>query len=205
METILGLINPTNIITTVGTLGVIAVIFIETGLFFGFFFPGDSLLFTAGFFASQGNLPLMILLFGTFVASVLGDNTGYLFGKKIGPKLFTKEDSLLFNKEHIAKAQHFYEKHGKKTIILARFIPIVRTFAPVVAGIGNMNYRTFFIFNLIGGFVWTWGVVLAGYFFGKIIPDAERYIIPAVAIIIIVSSAPALKQIFIEARKKWRE
>ncbi len=196
------LISPTEIINTVGTLGVIAVIFIETGLFFGFFFPGDSLLFTAGFFASQGHLSLPVLLVGTFIASVLGDNTGYLFGKKVGPKIFYRENSIFFNKEHVAKAQHFYEKHGKKTIILARFIPIIRTFAPIVAGIGNMSYKTFFLFNLIGGFIWTFGVLSLGYFFGQVVPNAERYIYVAVAIIIITSASPALKQIFIEGKKR---
>lgn len=204
IETLLGLISPTNIITTVDTLGVIAVIFMETGLFFGFFLPGDSLLFTAGFFAWQGNLPLWVLLVGTFVAAVLGDNTGYLFGKKIGPKIFSREKSLFFDREHITKAQLFYEKHGRKTIILARFIPIIRTFAPIVAGVGNMEYKTFLIFNMIGGFIWTWGVLLAGYFFGAVVPNAEKYILPAVIVIILVSASPALKHIFIEWKKRMK-
>src|SRR3989344_9332548 len=137
------LLEPKTLIMTLGTLGVIAIIFIETGLFFGFFFPGDSLLFTAGFLASQGYVSFAGLLIGTFLAAVIGDSVGYAFGRKVGPAIFTKENSLFFNKKHIARAQHFYEKYGKKTIILARFIPIVRTFAPLVAGIGNMEYRTF--------------------------------------------------------------
>lgn len=150
------LLEPKTLITTVGTLGVIVVIFMETGLFFGFFFPGDSLLFTAGFLASQGYVSLAWLLIGTFLAAVIGDSVGYAFGKKVGPALFSREDSVIFNRAHITRAQHFYEKHGRKTIILARFMPIIRTFAPIVAGIGNMNYRTFLTFNIIGGFVWTW-------------------------------------------------
>lgn len=205
METLISLINPTNIIGTLGTIGVIAIVFVETGLFVGFFLPGDSLLITAGFFASQGYLPLEVLLVGTFVASVLGDNTGYFFGKKIGPKIFTKEDSTFFKKSHITKAQQFYEMHGKKTIILARFVPIVRTFAPIVAGVGNMNYRTFFTYNLVGGLVWTWGMLLFGYFFGQIIPDAEKYIYIIVVLIVVLSSLPALRHIFIEGKKRWKE
>lgn len=202
LETIHFLLSPTEIISTLGAIGVVSIIFVETGLFFGFFFPGDSLLFTAGFFASQGHLSLPLLLIGTFIASVLGDNTGYLFGKKVGPKIFSREDSVFFNKQHVEKAQHFYEKHGKKTIILARFMPIIRTFAPIVAGVGNMNYKIFFVFNLIGGFLWTFGMLLLGYFFGQIIPNADRYIYIVVITIILVSASPALRQIFIEGKKR---
>lgn len=204
MEFIQSILDPKILIPAVGTFGVIAIVFIETGLFFGFFLPGDSLLFTAGFFASQGYLPLWILLFGTFIASVLGDNVGYIFGRKIGPKIFTREDSVFFNKSHITKAQEFYEKHGKKTIIIARFIPIVRTFAPIIAGVGNMNYRTFFTYNLVGGFIWTWGVLWLGYFFGKLIPDAEKYIYLIIAIIILATSAAPVKQIVKEGIRRWK-
>jgi membrane-associated protein len=196
-------LEPKVIISTLGALGVIAIIFAETGLFFGFFLPGDSLLFTAGFLASQGYVSLSWLLMGTFLAAVIGDSVGYAFGKKIGPALFTKEDSRFFNRKHIATAQHFYEKHGRKTIILARFIPIVRTFAPIVAGIGNMTYRTFFFFNIIGGFIWTWGLLWAGYGLGAAIPNADRYLVPIILVIILVSASPALIEIFTQARKKW--
>ena len=147
MEFIHTLLEPKMLIMTLGTLGVIGIIFVETGLFFGFFFPGDSLLFTAGFLASQGYISLAGLLVGTFVAAVIGDSVGYAFGKKVGPTLFSRENSLIFNKDHISKAQHFYEKHGRKTIILARFIPIIRTFAPIIAGVGQMKYQTFILFN----------------------------------------------------------
>ncbi len=136
------------------------------------------------------------LLIGAFIAAVLGDSVGYAFGKKIGPALFTKEDSVLFNKKHITRAQQFYEKYGKKTIILARFIPIIRTFAPIVAGIGNMKYKTFITFNVIGGFAWTWFMLWLGFGFGSIIPNPDRYIVPAVLIIIIISATPALREIF---------
>ncbi len=196
MSNLLSVIDPKSIISAFGTLGVIIVIFAETGLFFGFFLPGDSLLFTAGFFASQGFLPLGWLLLGSFVAAVLGDSLSYAFGKKVGPAVFTREDSFFFRKEYIAKAQHFYEKHGGQTIILARFMPIVRTFAPVVAGIGGMRYRTFIAYNIIGGLAWTAALSLLGYGFGSLIPDPDRYILPAVILIIVISALPALRQIF---------
>jgi membrane-associated protein len=196
MSAFFSILNPHAIIAAVGVFGIILIIFAETGLFFGFFFPGDSLLFTAGFLASQHQLSFAWLLIGTFVAAVIGDSVGYAFGKKIGPAIFIKENSLFFDKKHIARARHFYEKYGKKTIILARFIPIVRTFAPIVAGIGNMTYRTFISFNIIGGFLWTWAMLGLGYGFGSIIPNPDRYVIPVVLIIIVVSALPALREIF---------
>ncbi len=198
-------LEPKVLIGALGLLGVIAIIFAETGLFFGFFLPGDSLLFTAGFFASQGYISLGWLLVGTFIAAVVGDSVGYTFGRKVGPAIFKRENSILFDKKHITRAQEFYEKHGKKTIILARFIPIVRTFAPIVAGIGNMNYKTFISFNVIGAFMWTWAMLLLGFGLGAIIPNPDRYIIPVIIIIVLVSAAPALREIFKQAAKKWRE
>lgn len=188
-------------ITTLGVLGVIGIIYLETGAFFGFFFPGDSLLVTAGYFASQGHLPIVILLVFTFIAAVLGDSTGYAFGKKVGPAIFNKEDSLFFNKKYIIRAQEYYERHGGKTIIIARFIPAIRTFAPIVAGIGNMRYKTFFAYNMIGGFVWTWGMLLIGYVFGSVVPNPDKYIIPLVLVIIIISAAPAVYKIIEEYLK----
>ena len=192
---ITNLLNPQFLIATLGLLGVIAIIYLETGAFFGFFFPGDSLLVTAGFLASQGHLPIGILLICTFIAAVLGDSTGYAFGKKVGPTIFKREDSVFFNKKYLMRAQEFYEKHGGITIILARFMPVVRTFAPIVAGIGNMKYRTFLAFNIIGGFLWTWGMLLVGYVFGSVIPNPDRYIVPLVFVIIIVSAAPGIYKV----------
>ncbi|HTK33534.1 MAG TPA: VTT domain-containing protein [Candidatus Paceibacterota bacterium] len=189
-------LNPQTLIAVFGLIGVIAIVFAETGLFFGFFLPGDSLLFTAGLLASEGHMPIALLLVGAFVAAVAGDSVGYAFGKKIGPAIFTKQDSIFFNKEHIARAQHFYEKHGKKTIILARFLPIIRTFAPIVAGVGTMPYRTFIAFNVIGGFLWTTGMIMIGYIFGSFIPDPDRYILPMIVVIIILSATPTLREIF---------
>jgi len=194
------LIDPQTLIETLGVIGVIAIVFLETGAFFGFFFPGDSLLFTAGYLASQGFISLPLLLIGAFVAAVIGDNVGYAFGKRIGKSLFNREDSLIFNKKHVVRAQLFYEKYGKKTIIMARFIPVVRTFAPIVAGIGNMNYRTFLYFNALGGFLWTWAMLWLGFGFGSLIPNPDRYVIPAIIIIILISAAPAVKEILM--RKK---
>lgn len=188
--------DPQAIISAFGLIGIIAIVFIETGFFFGFFLPGDSLLFTAGLLASKDYLPIAGLLAGVFIAAVIGDNIGYMFGKKVGPSLFVKEDSLLFDKKNIARAQHFYEKYGVRTIILARFIPIVRTFAPIVAGIGNMNYRTFVIYNIVGGFLWTVILIGLGYGFGQVIPDPDRYLLPAIGVIIILSALPALREIW---------
>lgn len=196
IEFIHTLLDPRIIIPVVGTLGVIAIIFAETGLLVGFFLPGDSLLFTAGFFASQGYVSLAGLLIGTFLAAILGDTVGYALGKKIGPSIFKKEDSFFFNKKNIERAQIFYEKHGKKTIILARFMPIIRTFAPVIAGIGNMNYRVFLSFNIIGGFIWTWGMIWLGYGLGSLIPNPDKYVLPVVLIIVSISSFPALREIW---------
>ncbi|MFA6295616.1 MAG: DedA family protein [Candidatus Paceibacterota bacterium] len=189
------LIDPETIIQTVGIIGVIAIIFLETGAFFGFFFPGDSLLFTAGFFASQGYISFPVLLIGTFLAAVIGDSVGYAFGKKVGPSIFTKEDSIFFNKKHIIRAQRFYEEYGKKTIVLARFVPIVRTFAPIVAGIGNMKYSTFISFNIIGGFLWTWAMLWMGFGLGSLIPDPDKYVLPIIAVIIIVSVIPVIREL----------
>ncbi len=205
MDIISYFLEPKIIISTLGTFGVIAIIFLETGFFFGFFFPGDSLLFTAGFLASKGILPLPVLIVGTFLAAVIGDSVGYYFGKKIGPSIFSRENSLFFNKENVAKAQHFYEEHGKKTIILARFIPIVRTFAPIVAGIGKMKYKTFFTYNIFGALIWAVGLVFLGYFFGSLIPNAEKYVLLTVLAIICISAFPALIQIFKHAKKKWND
>ena len=184
--------NLETILPTIGYIGIFAVVFAESGLFIGFFLPGDSLLFTAGFLASQEIFDIRILSLLCFIAAVTGDSVGYAFGRHIGPRLFTREDSWFFHKKNLAKAQHFYEKHGKKTIVIARFMPIVRTFAPIVAGIGNMHYKTFITYNIVGGFLWGIGVTVAGYFLGKAIPDVDKYLIPIVVVIVIVSILPSV-------------
>jgi membrane-associated protein len=184
----------THLLVTVGYVGLFAIIFAESGLFFGFFLPGDSLLFTAGFLASRpdSGFSLPVLLIGCFIAAVLGDNVGYTFGRRVGRRLFQREDSVLFHKKHILRAQAFYEKHGAKTIVLARFVPIVRTFAPIVAGVGEMHYRTFVTYNLVGGLLWAVGITVAGYFLGNAIPDVDKYLLPIIVLIIFVSVLPGI-------------
>ncbi len=184
-----------------GYIGVFAVIFAESGLLIGFFLPGDSLLFTAGFMASvvlphrtEPIFSLPILLIGCFVAAVAGDSVGYLIGRRGGRRLFQREDSLLFRRKNVEKAEAFYENHGPKTIILARFVPIVRTFVPTVAGVAEMHYPTFLSYNVIGGLLWAVGVSLAGYFVGSKIPaeDIDKYLLPIIFLIVIVSVLPAV-------------
>lgn len=183
-----------QIIQTIGLIGLFAVIFAESGLLIGFFLPGDSLLFTAGFLASQGVFNIHVLALLCFIAAVTGDSVGYTFGKRFGPRIFKRDDSLLFHKDHLVKAQLFYEKHGGKTIILARFMPVIRTFAPIVAGAGNMEYKRFLMFNVVGGLIWGVGLPYAGYFLGKLIPPdmIDKVLLPVIALIIIVSVAPGL-------------
>jgi membrane-associated protein len=191
-----------SLITTVGYFGVFGIVFAESGLLIGFFLPGDSLLFTAGFLASQNILDIRILTFGCFLSAVLGDSVGYAFGHRVGKRLFQREDSILFHKDNLLRAKAFYERYGKKTIILARFIPIVRTFAPIVAGIGDMHYPTFLSFNIIGGALWAMGLTIAGYWLGNIVPDADRYLLPIVLAIIIASVSPAFLHILREPRRR---
>lgn len=182
----------THLIETIGYIGLFAIIFAESGLLVGFFLPGDSVLFTAGFLASQNILSLPILIVTCFTAAVLGDSVGYTFGHRVGRRLFQREDSLFFHKRNVVKAQEFYEKHGPKTIVIARFMPIVRTFAPIVAGIGSMKYTTFVRYNIVGGVLWAIGLNLAGYYLGSLIPDVDKYLIPIVMTIIILSVTPGI-------------
>lgn len=191
MEQILG-IDLISLVKTAGYAGMFFIIFAESGLLIGLFLPGDSLLFTAGFLASQGFLHIIPLALLTFTAAVLGDNVGYAFGKKVGPAIFKREDSFFFHKDHLEKAKKYYEKYGGKTIVLARFMPVVRTFAPIVAGVGNMRYRDFLIYNFIGGSIWGLGMPLLGYFLGSTIPNVDKYLVPLVLFIIIVSFLPPI-------------
>lgn len=183
-------IDLVSLIKTVGYLGIFGIIFAESGLFLGFFFPGDSLLFTAGFLASQGFLHLGILLAVSFVAAILGDSFGYAFGKKIGPAIFTRKTSIFFRKDYMEKSRKFYEQYGAKTIILARFMPIVRTFAPILAGVGSMRYSLFLFFNIVGALMWSFGLILFGYYLGSIVPNPDRYLFPTVLVIIVFSFLP---------------
>lgn len=190
------LIDPLMIIKTLGLLGVVAIVFAESGLFFGFFLPGDSLLFTAGFLASQDLISIWWLLILCSIAAIVGDNVGYYFGKKTGPIIFQKEDSLFFHKKHIERASDFYKKYGKKTIFFARFIPIIRTFVPIVAGVASMDYKIFMKYNLIGGFVWTWGMLGIGYLLGNVLPNVEKYLTLIIILIVLTSFIPPIIEFF---------
>lgn len=193
-------IDLVSLIKASGYIGVFSIVFAETGLFLGFFLPGDSLLFVAGFLAAQGFFSLPLLIGGLFISAVLGNLLGYEFGRRIGPKLFNREDSWIFKKKHALRAQGFYDKHGPKTIVLARFMPIVRTFAPIVAGVANMNYRTFLIYNIMGAIVWTFGLVILGYSLGSVI-DVDRYLLPIILVIIVLSFLPGIITYLKEKRK----
>lgn len=184
-----------TLLPAIGYLGIFAIVFAESGLLFGFFLPGDSLLFTAGFLASIGVFDIKLLALGCFIGAIAGDSIGYAFGHKVGKKLFRREDSLFFHKANLQKAEAFYEKHGKKTIVLARFIPIIRTFAPIVAGIGSMKYPTFALYNVIGGALWAMGLTVGGYFLGSSIPGIDRYILPIVTLIVFLSILPVLSHL----------
>ncbi|HBQ50480.1 hypothetical protein A3B42_01640 [Candidatus Daviesbacteria bacterium RIFCSPLOWO2_01_FULL_38_10] len=190
-----------SLIQTIGYFGVFAIVFLESGMMVGFFFPGDSLLFTAGFLASQGFLDIKILIVGCFIAAITGDSIGYYIGKKLGPKIFTKNNSLLFQKKHLERAQQFYDKHGGKTIILARFIPVIRAFAPVVAGVGTMNYKRFVFFNFLGAVLWAIIIPLLGFYLGSAIPDVDKYLLPIVGLIIVASVLPAIHHVIINRGK----
>lgn len=181
-----------ELIKTIGYVGVFAIVFAESGLLIGFFLPGDSLLFTAGFLASQEILSLPVLLIGCAICAIAGDSVGYAFGRRVGRRLFQRENSTFFKKKYLLAAESFYEKHGGKAIVLARFVPIVRTFAPIVAAIGEMEYHRFVSFNIIGGLLWAVGVTIAGYFLGSVIPDVDKYLLPILAVIIFVSLLPSI-------------
>lgn len=200
-------LNLPELIKSLGYFGVWAIVFAESGLLVGFFLPGDSLLFTAGFIASQGYLNIFVLIFGSFACAVLGDNVGYATGYKFGRRLFQKEDNWFFHKKNLKKTQSFYDKHGKKTLVLARFMPIVRTFAPIVAGIGSMHYRTFMSYNLIGGFLWTVGITMLGFSLGKSIPaeQVDKYLLPIIIGIIVISIVPSIIHLIQDNRSKKDE
>ena len=189
-------LDPIFLVQTLGLFGVVGIIFAESGLFFGFFLPGDSLLFTAGLLASQGYLNFWILLVGSLLAAVTGDSVGYGFGFHAGQKFFTREESLFFKKSYLERTKVFYERHGKKTIILARFIPIVRTFAPILAGIGAMKYKTFLLYNIVGGTLWSVSLVLLGFGLGRTVPNIDHYIIPIILLIIVLSMIPNAVEFF---------
>jgi membrane-associated protein len=181
------------LITWGGYIGLTAIIFAETGLLVGFFFPGDSLLVTAGLFAgvsSQFDVYVLGLLLS--IASIVGNSVGYAIGRFTGPRLFNRDDSLLFRKRHLRRAHAFYERHGGKTVIIARFMPIVRTFVPVVAGIAEMYLRRYTLFNIVGGLAWIWGMLFTGYFLGRYIPGIDRHVESVILVVIALSLMPGV-------------
>jgi len=202
-------IDLVELIEKVSYVGLFAIIFAESGLFFGFFLPGDSLLLTTGLLVSKGQLNLYILMPLLFVAAVLGDSVGYWFGNKTGPRIFNRDNSLLFRRKNLLKAKAFYDKHGGKTITLARFVPFIRTFAPIVAGAVEMHYRRFLFFNLFGGFIWAVGVLLLGYFLGVAFGSVEgidKYFTLLVLAFFFIPGIPGLIHLWQDMREdifKW--
>ncbi|WP_353267352.1 VTT domain-containing protein [Gemmatimonas sp.] len=187
-----------------GYIGLTLIIFAETGLLVGFFLPGDSLLVTAGLLAADPAFGLNVWLLGCIltVAAIVGDTVGYAVGKATGPRIFTREDSLLFNKAHLLRAQAFYEKHGGKTIIIARFMPIVRTFAPVVAGVGRMEYRAFLSYNVIGGVLWIWSMLLTGWVLARTVPGVAKHVEKIILLVVFLSVLPGIIAWLRERRNK---
>ena len=194
-------VDPEKLLETFGTIGLFLVVFAESGLLIGFFLPGDSLLFTAGVFAARGDLNFPVIAIGCFVAAVVGDQVGYAFGNRVGPALFRRPDSRFFKHEYVEKAQSYFERYGSKTIVLARFVPIVRTFAPIVAGVGSMRYRTFVTYNVVGGLLWGVGVTTLGYALGNAI-DIDKYLLPVIALIVALSILPVAIEVWRERRKR---
>lgn len=180
------------LIETVGYIGLFGIIFAESGTIVGFFLPGASLLFTAGFLASQGYLNIFILVPLLGVAAVLGDNVGYWFGSHFGPRIFNREDSFFFHKKHVDRTREFYARYGTKTILIARFVPFVRTFAPILAGVGNMHYPSFLFYNILGALLWACGITTLGYTLGSVIPSAADYLELIVLGIIAATLTPAV-------------
>jgi len=185
-----------------GMAMICAIVFAETGLMVGFFLPGDSLLVTAGIFAADGHLDVYSMLILVSLCAVVGDQLGYFIGQKTGPALFTREDSWLFKRSHVLRAQAFYEKYGAKTIVIARFVPIVRTFAPVVAGVGQMNYRRFVRYNVFGGILWVGSMILTGYLIGTALPNINKHIHLVIGVVVFLSILPAIIEVMRARRRK---
>lgn len=185
-----------------GYLVLTAIVFTETGLLIGFFLPGDSLLITAGLVAATGALDIWWLNVLLVAAAVAGDSVGYAIGARIGPHLFTREKSWLFNPRHVLRTREFYARHGAKTIVIARFVPIIRTFAPVVAGVGEMSYRRFLFYNVAGGLGWVLSMTWAGYLLGSVVPNIDRHIHVVVIVVIVLSVIPIAVEIIRERRRQ---
>jgi membrane-associated protein len=199
------MLNPSDLLQSGGLLIVGVIIFAESGMLVGFFFPGDTLLLSAGILAAQGKINLAALLVVAALAAIAGDNVGYQIGRSLGPRLFRKKDGLLFRQEYVARSEKFFEKYGSKAMLLAHFVPIVRTFVPIVAGVGKMAREKFIIFDAIGDTAWAILVTMLGYWFGSKIPNIDHYILPVVALVVILSFGPMvyhLTRALIEKRKR---
>jgi membrane-associated protein len=184
-----------------GYLLLVAIVFAETGLLIGCFLPGDSLLITAGLLAAAGHLNIWWINGLLIAAAIIGDSVGYAIGARLGPRIFTREKSLLFNPQHVLRTRHFYEKYGPKTIVIARFVPIIRTFAPVLAGVGMMEYRRFLTYNVLGGIGWVVSMSWAGYLLGQAVPNISRHMHVLVIVIIVLSCVPIAVEVYRERRK----
>ncbi|KKS79226.1 MAG: Protein DedA (Protein DSG-1) [Parcubacteria group bacterium GW2011_GWD2_43_10] len=191
-----------SIIIAVGYIGLFTIIFAESGLLVGIIFPGDSLLFTAGFLASQGIFAIVPLILLCFAAAVTGDSVGYTFGRRVGKRFFTREKSFFFNPDNVVRAENFYAKHGGKAIILARFLPGIRTLAPILAGVGEMHYPTFLLYNVTGGLFWAVGLTALGYYLGNAIPGIDKYLLPVLLFIIIVSVLPSIWKLLVSREQR---
>ena len=186
------LLDPSHLVKTFGYLGILATVFLESGVVVGFFLPGDSLLFTAGLLASQHHLNLLGVMLVAVIGAIVGNNVGYYTGLKSGPTLFTRRNSWLFSHERVKEAHDFFEKRGGGALVLARFIPAVRTFVPIVAGVGRMNYRGFLTFNALGGLLWGIGMPALGFSVGKTVSNIDKYVLPIISVIILLSALPVL-------------
>ena len=191
----------THLIGAVSYAGIAGIVFAESGLLAGFFLPGDSLLITAGILARSGDLHLGLVLLAATVGAIVGDSVGYFLGRKFGPAVFSRQNSRLFKPEYVQRTHAFFEKHGGKALILARFVPVVRTVAPTMAGVGGMHYGDFLRYNVIGGLLWALGVPSLGYLLGGLIPDLDRYILLVIGVVVLLSFIPVL----LEVQKARRE
>jgi len=185
-------LDPIEMVKTGSYLGIALVIFAESGLLFGIFLPGDSLLFAAGLLSAAGFLSFGPLVFFVVIAAIVGDSVGYWFGASVGTNFFKKKDSFFFKQEYLKRTERFYKEYGGRAVVLARFVPIVRTIAPILAGIGSMTYKTFLSYNMLGGALWGAGMLALGYSLGSIIPNSESYILPISLVIIVLSFLPIL-------------
>lgn len=192
MVNLWGMFDVNHLIQAGGLVLIAAVIFAESGMMVGFFFPGDTLLLSAGVLAASGKLSVVATMVVIALAAIAGDNVGYQIGKSLGPRLFRKKDGIVFRKEHIDRAERFYEKYGSKTMLVAHFIPVVRSFAPVTAGAGKMDRKLFMLFDAIGDIAWTVLITLFGYFVGSKIPGIDKYIEPVLLLVVVIFLAPTL-------------